>query len=61
MPKKKPNPEKKNSKQARSVEMSDKKASQVRGGADGSVRTMDPTNAVPGSLSNLTIKSLKAK
>jgi len=48
MPNKKSNSEKKNSKQPKANELSDEQASQVRGGADGSVRNWDLN---PGSAS----------
>lgn len=41
MPNKKPNPDKKKSKQPKSVELNEEQSSQVRGGADGSVRNWD--------------------
>lgn len=47
MPNKKPKSDKKNSKQPKSLELTEEHASSVRGGADGSVRAMDPTNALP--------------
>lgn len=47
MPNKKPNPDKNKSKQPRSLELTEEQVSSVRGGADGSVRAMDPTNALP--------------
>jgi len=59
MPGKKSKTDKKSPKQTESIELNEEQASNVRGGADGSVRTMDPTNALPGSPSNLTIKALK--
>jgi len=47
MPDKKPESNEKNSKQPESIELNEEQASNVRGGGDGSVRSMDPTNALP--------------
>ena len=47
MPDKKSKSDKKNSKQLKSIELNEEQASNVRGGGDGSVRSMDPTNALP--------------
>jgi len=58
MPDKKPNSDEKDPKQPQTIELNEEEAAEVRGGAD-QFRSMDPTNAVPGPLSNLTSKTIK--